>query len=399
MATLYAQSTGNWDAINWNTAANGSGSNQTPGASDSLVSNSYTVTVNGSYTVTQVTNTSGGTFTLANGSTLTCTHATDGVVGAYANVGAVTSALTAGQSATLNAHIKGGGSASYTGVICSGAGGTLTIVGNVTGGSGNPSHGVHVSAVHNVNITGNILGGNTANARGVYLAAATNITVVGNVSGQSSPTSGYGIDFVAGSTASITGNVTGGSGAGTAGVFNSQASTISMTGNLSGGTSTAPGINNTSASLSASIVGDIIASSTASGLQNNQICSITHDGNLIDYVTNSGSQIAVSAAYSLGGIRRASGFSPAYRETANYDCSGTVKFFTANHADSTSNMPVIANVRYGTTYGPSNEYTGTCRIPAASSVAYGALVDATTGTAVLTQEAASAVMGAIWAQG
>ena len=117
MTTLYAQSTGNWSAITWNTAANGSGSNQTPAAADTLVSNSYTVTVDGDYTVTRVTNTGGGTFSLANGVTLTCTDATAGVVGDAANVGAVTMSLASPNAATLESKVNGGDGFKKYGVV------------------------------------------------------------------------------------------------------------------------------------------------------------------------------------------------------------------------------------------------------------------------------------------
>jgi hypothetical protein len=59
----------------------------------------------------------------------------------------------------------------------------------------------------------------------------------------------------------------------------------------------------------------------------------------------------------------------------------------------TGSMPAAADVRYPVTYGPGGAYTGTCRVPAAASVAYGVPVDNTTGTAVLTPTAvANAVL-------
>lgn len=44
-------------------------------------------------------------------------------------------------------------------------------------------------------------------------------------------------------------------------------------------------------------------------------------------------------------------------------------------------MPAISNVRSGTTYGTSNEFTGTVAVPTASQVMYGVPVDGSTGTA------------------
>jgi hypothetical protein len=46
--------------------------------------------------------------------------------------------------------------------------------------------------------------------------------------------------------------------------------------------------------------------------------------------------------------------------------------------------PAVTDVRFGVTYNAGN-LTGTCAVPAASSVAAGVAVDNTVGTAVLTQ--------------
>ncbi len=55
-------------------------------------------------------------------------------------------------------------------------------------------------------------------------------------------------------------------------------------------------------------------------------------------------------------------------------------------------MPAASNVRDGVSYA-SGALTGTCKVPAAASVAYGVPVDATTGTAYLSQ---SDVLAAVW---
>ena len=212
MATLYAQSTGNWSAITWNTAANGSGSNQTPAAADTLVSNSYTVTVDANYTVTKVTNTSGGTFSLANGVTLTCTDATEGVVGDAANVGAVTMSLASPNAATLAAKVKGGDDANEYGVALSGTG-QITINNTVTGGSfyggdATGADGVNISAAGTLIVNGAVTGGPGYSARGINcgLVAAT-ITVTGNVTGGENYS--YGIYSTGAATITVTGTVMG----------------------------------------------------------------------------------------------------------------------------------------------------------------------------------------------
>ena len=55
-------------------------------------------------------------------------------------------------------------------------------------------------------------------------------------------------------------------------------------------------------------------------------------------------------------------------------------------ANASGLMPSASDVRSGLVYNGGNS-TGTCAVPAASSVAFGVPVDATTGTAALTPEA------------
>jgi hypothetical protein len=55
-------------------------------------------------------------------------------------------------------------------------------------------------------------------------------------------------------------------------------------------------------------------------------------------------------------------------------------------------MPAATDVRDGVSYA-SGALTGSCKVPAAASVAFGVPVDATTGTAYLSQ---SDVLSAVW---
>lgn len=243
MATLYAQSTGNWSAILWNTAANGSGANQVPAAADTLVSNTFDVTVDGNYTVTLVTNTLGGTFLLTNGITLTCTDATAGVLGDFAAVAAVTNALASPNSATITAKIGGGNATNELAVSFTNTGG-LTINGAITGGSAAGAHGITMSGGGTLSIVGAVVGGNSAgNCNGVYVSAgAGSINIVGNVSGGGggSSTNASGIYILAADAISIliAGNIV--AGGGTTGahgitVLNPLSlATITVTGNVSG---------------------------------------------------------------------------------------------------------------------------------------------------------------------
>ena len=77
----------------------------------------------------------------------------------------------------------------------------------------------------------------------------------------------------------------------------------------------------------------------------------------------------------------------------NSTATGYKNLYTADSTDSTSGQPAATNVRSGTIYGPSNELTGTCAVPAAGSVAFGVPVDNTTGTAVLTADSVRSAVG------
>jgi hypothetical protein len=76
-----------------------------------------------------------------------------------------------------------------------------------------------------------------------------------------------------------------------------------------------------------------------------------------------------------------------YANTCKIIAYGSAGATTLTLTDSraTADYPAVGNVRYGTVYASSG-YTGTARIPTAAQTSSGVLVDATVGTAVLTQQ-------------
>lgn len=428
MATLYAQGSGNLDAVVWNTAANGSGTNETPTSVDTLVSNTFTITVNADYTFVRVTNTLGGTFTLTNGVTLTVTDATSGVLNNSTLSPVIVFPLNTGQSATIIGHVVAGTNPGAHAINITGAGGALTIIGNVYAGqfsgssanghgvnatgsctlnitgnivggmSSNPSYGVLLAGVSIFNLTGNITGSNKNSfSYGMYVSSASTLTINGNITGGLA--TAYGLCITAAATLNQTGNVTGGGGAEGHGLYNTGALAYNLTGSLTGGAAAAVAVNNTNTSATINITGNIKASRTSSALTS-AICPILLTGNLVDFVSNQGTPVAVGATNA--GVRMAQNAGPWYHQVANHDCSGTIKLYTANHPDSTSKMPLAAKVRQGQVYGPSDEFTGTCYVPAVGSVSLntpvGAVGDVTpgvqpVGAAVLSQ---ADVTAAVW---
>ena len=412
MATLYAQSTGNWSAITWNTAANGSGSNQTPAAADTLVSNGYTVTVDANYTVTKVTNTGGGTFSLANGVTLTCTEATAGVVGDATNVGAVTMSLASPNAATLAAKVNGGDGANEYGVSLSGTG-QITINGTVTGGTfvgtdATGADGVYISAGGTLIVNAAVTGGSGQYSKGINCGnVAATITITGNVVGSSSGYFCPAINNSGPSTITVTGTVAGGAGSYADAINNSGPSTITVTGNVTGGAVayTGYGINNSGAST-ITVTGNVTAGAIP-GIRNTSAATLTHIGAC---VPSSGANAISSSAGTVqvtGPLYANASGKPSLYCTNWYWYSAAVgsllmEVYTNStpiakrslySADALPGVPAAANVRQGTAYGPTNELTGTCAVPAAAAVLYGVNVDATTGTATLAAADIRAALG------
>lgn len=372
MATYYARKAGNINASDvWATTPGGTAGAQTFVAGDVLVANSFTVTVNVSTNLGstgEVRNdttggaSAGGSFSLSNGVTLTA-NVFAGNAGAC-----VTLASTA--SAAIVGNIAGGtgGSSSFGTSMAST--GTLTVTGSVTGGSGSSAHGINISNTGTLNITGNLIGSPVANTGALNVAAGLNITVVGNVTAGNG---GYGITmsgpavititgtvtggavqgfggFVGNYTATIIGTAVGGTGGNGTGAFHGTAGTLTVTRAKGGPTATSPsGVSAAATSGACSIeeieFGDLGAAPTSGPIR------------LSDKATN------VAVFYRFGTTKK-----------------------TLVDANASGLMPAESNVRSGVVYNGGNS-TGTCAVPAASSVVSGAPVDATTGTAALTAAA------------
>lgn len=335
MANRFARKTGNWNASDvWSDTPSGTaGAQYIPGVGDVAIANSYTVTVNVNATCAEVRNdttggaTNGGKFSLSDGVTLTANV----YAGTPTNTGTVQYAGST--SATLIGDtIAGGGTGSY-GIHHSGTG-TLTVTGSVTGGSGSSNcYGIYNASTGIINITGNVTGGSGTNAVGAYNTSTGTIT--------------------------ISGNATGGSGSGATGAHN--ASTGTLRAGVAVGNDHGPGY--TSNNFNVGVYG---------------------------YGTNSGGQPTTT----VGGIKYgAYGMSPTSGRVLfdpNHDASATAILIrettfaqvTFTGPSNTSADPAESDVRYGTSYRFGAK-TGTCRVPAASSVLTGVPVDNTTGTATI----------------
>ena len=321
----------------------------------------------------------------------------------------------------------------------------LTIYGNVFGGPQNYCYGVQNQYTGTVNIIGNVSGLSCA-AVGVRNESLGTINIIGDVAGGVCWDS-YGASNVGSGTINIIGNVSGGSGNYGGGVLNAGSGIINITGNVNGGSyGTAYGVYNSAG-------GVVFINSDIRPTTTNQIAVAVYNGStghiiingdvyggrgsIAVYANNGYIRIngdlrwdetysnAAAAGSSLNGLIVLNGNIRNHHLATGYYgcmlCVGRVLLYNGENyltvyaesadggpavsgdpiyhdgaARAASNFPGQQHVRYGITYGPDNEYIGTCHVPPPESVAYGVPVDDTVGTAVITPEAiASAVWNAL----
>lgn len=381
MALRYAVATGNWS----NTAIWDGGT--LPTSADDVFSNGFTVTINGTFTVLSIRNTSnasaptiaaGGQFIFANGGNLTCTAAQAIYVGSTTptlemNLVSPNSATFNGSIATLtqtanyncirlsssgtlncngNYNIDGSASANRYIIQLTGTG-TLNIVGDLSltsTSSGAFANAVNTTGTGIVNVTGNVSGG-PGNALGIVTilaTAASTINITGNVTTTGFPSIGLNTS----STLTIIGNVT------TTGtqpaIYNQTvAATISVTGTITAGVS-APAIYSAFALQTGyasgtyvKVSGNVVNSTNNMAIVAPRITIDTNTSSWLYQISTGGNRTLYAAGVALGN-------------------------------------PATSNVRFGTTYGASSELTGTLRVPSAANVLSGVLVDNTTGTLLMT---------------
>jgi hypothetical protein len=357
MANYFARKAANINAADiWATTAGGSAADvfSTFTSSDVLHSNSFAVTVNVDTTVAEVRNdnansaTAGGSFTLSDGVTLTA-NVFSGTVG----LGCVI--LTGSNSAAVVGNITGGSGSGRSGITHSSTG-TLTITGNTTGGFGTVNnHGVSNNSTGTVNQTGNCTGGPSAAAVGSRNFTTGVFNVVGNATGGSGTSSCTGAENTGDGTITITGSAI--ASATASGANNASTGILSVTravGNAYG-------------------IGAAGGTALVAGINSANIASDTRVEEL-EYGEN-------GMAPTTGAVKIVSGTNNKCLVTLTTSAVKTL----ADPSDGTGQANE-ADVRSGTSYALGN-LTGTCAVPAASSVAFGVSVDATTGTAVLTPAA------------
>ena len=378
MALRYAVATGNWS----NTATWDGGT--LPTAADDVFSNNFTVTIDGTFTVLSIRNTlnvaapiiaAGGQFRYANGGNLTCTASTGIIVGsttptlemtlASPNTGTFNgSVLTLANTNNFNAirHSSTGtlnlngnyniDAAANRAIILLTSTGTLNIVGDISStaaGAGSAINNILMTGVGTLNITGNVTAStNNERASSPINSNSGTINITGNTTANITPA----IYIIGAVNYNQIGNVN----ASTAqpAIYNqTTAATISITGIITASTG-APAIyaafgltNNYSSGTFVKVSGNVVNTNNVMAVVAPRVTIDTNTSSWLFQISTGGNRTLYAAGVALGN-------------------------------------PATTDVRFGTNYGASSELTGTLRVPSAANVLSGVLVDATTGTLLMT---------------
>jgi len=379
MAFRYAVATGNWS----NTATWDGGT--LPTAADDVFSNNFTVTINGTFTVLSIRNTlnaalptiaAGGQFIYANGGNLTCTAAQAIYVGSTTPPLEMT--LASGNTGTFNGNVLTiTGTSNYIAIRHSSSG-TLNCNGNYNiDGITATRNIIAVTSTGILNLVGDLSSTTTSSTgamNAVSMATAGTINITGNITASTNTTLTSSTVSASSGTVSITGNTTANT---IPAVYLSGAVNYTQVGNVNAST-VQPAIYNITAAATISITGTITASTGAPAIYS--AFALTSGYSSGTYVKVSGN--VVNSTNNMAIV--------APRVTIDTNTSswlfqistgGNRTLYAAGVA---LGNPATTNVRFGTTYGASSELTGTLRVPSASNVLSGVLVDATTGTLLMT---------------
>ena len=356
MALRYAVANGNWS----NTATWDGGTLPAPG--DDVRANGFTVTVDVNVDVERISvlaslpAVAGGSFVVSTNRTLTCDI-----------YGGTTVCLssTAGVTVSIVGNVYGGSTSSISAVNFTNAGSILNVTGNAFSGTGNQvNHGINFFGT--LNFTGNVFGGNTGfnNVGAINVNSGANLLFNGNITGGGSTAQNVdGIRTFGNCT--INGNVYSGTAGNCVGI-RVGGGTCTINADCYGGITLGSHAVFVSAAIDVTVNGTIFA-----GL-----------GGGSYGITSASANVVVSDVEFTNGVIPINGF---------VKFKNTAPTITVRKADNTNqqlvdpattDIPIVGNVRTGVSYA-SGALTGTLDVPPASSVAVGVPVDNTIGTAII----------------
>ena len=431
MATIRAVANGNWSSTStWNGGV-------VPGNGDTVYSNGWNVTINQDINIGGANNpvvnagsfVSGQWYEITFVGTTSFPGAISNTVGTiFLATGAGTGTGTAKAIATIStssnaaAGAAAGGqfniSATYN-ISCDIRAGTTTCL-NVTGsaalslnglrisgGTSAIAHGINNAGTSPIAITGGSILGPSSSNSSVNNASSATITITAGTTIVGGANSGNGITNAAGGIISITGSIIAGSFQSSAGfaisnllgggviigssiitggdriaaISNATSGYVTLTGcTLNGAGNVGAGgvavINSGVGTITASAC-DFTSNTFSNAISGTNInANVSLSGNFFDHWQ--GIPAVAFAKWKLG-------TSPTLGQHRFALAGTTDSYFTMYGSDNGAfGNPIAANVRSGVVYGGGN-LTGSCAVPTAGSVALGVPVDATTGTAILTQ--------------
>jgi hypothetical protein len=245
-------------------------------------------------------------------------------------------------------------------------------------------------------IVGNVTGGTVSGATGVAFTSTGTLNITGNLVSAT----GNALTSSSTGTLNITGNSTGGV---SSAVFVTGAGTVNMTGNLVGGAGGRGLLNSLNGTVNIIGIATGGISGSASGAENASTGTINltrAKGNAYGPGNSATPLVAVVGANNTGlgviqieeleygdyGMSPTSGAGIRLKKVSTN--AAIFNYVDAGSAKTlvdatTGQMPAATDVRDGVSYA-SGALVGSCKVPAAASVGFGVPVDATTGTAALT---------------
>jgi hypothetical protein len=406
---------------NWSNSAIWSGS-LIPTASDDVYANNQSVYVDTdiivrslqSGTITGVTN--GGTYYLNNGITATVTSL---ILPGNSTTGMII--ISGSNSATISCPVMSNVGFNHTAIILTGSA-NLTYTGSINSPAGGNGTGLIHSSTGTLNVLGNVFVYAQNGSNGIVFNRGGTLNIIGNISGGGLATAYAVIQSTTGGTINITGNLTGGvvnsfalllsnnnivningnltSAGAPALLVNGGTSTITITGSLLGTNAPALQDINAATSMTITVSGSVTTADTATAAAFYKLTTgtirilgpISAGINFPGlFISNNVPSVFLTGPFYNKNNRNAvyapifqllSGSTPTWTfDTETYAEQRTL--YTQNYP---GNFPSTSNVRQGTIFGDTNQFTGTVAIPPTGSVLKGVPVDNVTGSASFTTQ-------------
>ena len=182
MATITSNASGDW----W-TGATWVGGVVPVDTNDVIIATGHTIvwdfgggaTIPATGTLVSLTGQGTGTFTINQTDGVRTLDVTTIQAGATAPIVETTGGTN---SLTMVGNLIGGTGSGGHGFRHNGTG-AIIITGDVTGGSGSSAFGIHGNSAGSINITGTVTGGGASSAYGFFIASSTAATITGNIVG------------------------------------------------------------------------------------------------------------------------------------------------------------------------------------------------------------------------